>query len=144
MKKILIVLIIFTLTIIIIGTLIVFFQKQYKATPTLPQQIPQNEEAVFSRLGIIRTKTKDNPLIPLVVKPSFFYDTKNTPFIEELNSKLSLMQKIIKTYFEQYTRKELLKKGENNIKSELIVLLNKELILGKIKILYFEEYIFFE
>ena len=44
----------------------------------------------------------------------------------------------------QYTKDELVGKGEQKIKSDLTELINRELVLGKIKTLYFSDYIFFE
>ena len=47
-------------------------------------------------------------------------------------------------YFSGYTEKELLAKGERNVKEELCSLINEQLVLGKIKNVYFDQYLFFE
>ena len=100
--------------------------------------------SIFSDFGRLRTFTKDNPQIPVVVLPFISYKTENTFLYEELCQKQRKIKSIILQFFTQKTQKELYLLGENSIKSQLLQLINEELSMGKIEALYFEEYIFLE
>jgi flagellar FliL protein len=53
------------------------------------------------------------------------------------------MQKsIIADFFSNYTEKELRSMGEIQIKEQLCELLNKQFVLGQIKSIYFNDYLF--
>lgn len=100
--------------------------------------------SVFSDFGRLRTFTADNPQIPVVVLPFISYKTENSFLYEELCQKQRKIRTIILQFFTQKTQKELFSMGEEIVKSELLKLINKELAMGKIEALYFEEYIFLE
>ena len=100
--------------------------------------------SIFSDFGRLRTFTKDNPQIPVVVLPFISYKTENTFLYEELCQKQRKIKSIILQFFTQKTQKELYLLGENSIKSQLLQKINDELSMGKIEALYFEEYIFLE
>ena len=100
--------------------------------------------SVFSDFGRLRTFTADNPQIPVVVLPFLSYKTENTFLYEELCQKQRKIKSIILQFFTQKTQKELFSMGEEIVKSQILLLINNELSMGKIEALYFEEYIFLE
>ena len=100
--------------------------------------------SVFSDFGRLRTFTSDKPQIPVVVLPFLSYKTENTFLYEELCQKQRKIKSIILQFFTQKTQKELFSMGEEIVKSQILLLINNELSMGKIEALYFEEYIFLE
>ena len=100
--------------------------------------------SVFSDFGRLRTCTADKPQIPVVVLPFLSYKTENTFLYEELCQKQRKIKSIILQFFTQKTQKELFSMGEEIVKSQILLLINNELSMGKIEALYFEEYIFLE
>lgn len=48
------------------------------------------------------------------------------------------------TYFASHTQKELYTIGEKKIKEELLNQINEQLIFGKIKAVYFDDYFYFD
>ena len=100
--------------------------------------------SVFSDFGRLRTFTADKPQIPVVVLPFLSYKTENTFLYEELCQKQRKIKSMILQFFTQKTQKELFSMGEEIVKSQILLLINNELSMGKIEALYFEEYIFLE
>lgn len=100
------------------------------------------ETAVYSELGRLRGVTSDSPTVPIVITPFFTYPASDTAFFEELVQKKRLIRSIMMEYFALHSKDELLEMGENKVKDELIARINGELVLGKIDVLYFNEYIF--
>lgn len=142
-----------TVLILVFGTAIAFVSGRAKPGTALRKRDPAPgvlekkigpEETVFSHIGTIRCVTSDTPAVPLVITPYFRCSADDNAFYEELTQKVRKMRLIIGGYTEQYTRAELLHRGEDKIKSDLTDLINRELVLGKIEKLYFSEYIFFE
>ena len=101
-----------------------------------------SELAVFSGFQQLRFATSDNPPVPVILAPYFTYEEGDTELNEELNLKMRHFRAIFADYFSAHTQKELTEKGEAEIKAELTEKINSELVLGKIKNLYFSEYIF--
>ena len=92
----------------------------------------------------LRCSTADTPSIPIVITMYFRYKKDDTAFHEELRQKTRRIRVIISEYTGQYTRQQLLEKGEQKLKADLTDLINRELVLGKIDTLYFSDYIFLE
>ncbi|WP_428770976.1 hypothetical protein V1L52_03785 [Treponema sp. HNW] len=143
----------FAAAVLIFGTAIAFVSGKAEPGTALRKKDPSPEvlekkiqpgEAVFSHVGTIRCSTSDTPPVPLVITPYFRYSAEDRAFYEELTQKVRKIRLIIGEYTEQYTRAELLRRGEEKIKNDLTDLINRELVLGKIENLYFSEYIFFE
>ena len=110
-----------------------------------PTEIQKNiEYSLFSDFGRLRTYTCDNPQIPIVVLPFLSYKTENSFLYEELCQKQRKIKSIILQYFTQKTQEELFSLGEENIKTQILTLINNEVSMGKIESIYFEEYIFLE
>ncbi len=112
--------------------------------PTSIANSPNSKTSVYTQIGTLRCSTSDDPAIPLVVSPYFPYPTDDVVFYEELFKKNLKLRSLITSYFENFTQKELLETGEQNVKQELITIINAELVLGSIDTLYFAEYIFLE
>ena len=127
---------------------------QYRRADPSPQKVMSSSSKsdqkldAYTELGQIRTVTKaeegEAGGIRLVVSPWFSYQSGDTALFEELAQKNRQEKSIIMNYFSGYTEKELLAKGERNVKEELCSLINEQLVLGKIKNVYFDQYLFFE
>ncbi|NLK45704.1 MAG: hypothetical protein GX297_03515 [Treponema sp.] len=97
---------------------------------------------VYSDIGRLRAITSDIPPVSLVVTPFFTFPSTDEAFFEELVQKKRRLRSIILDYFTLHSKNELLTMGDTKVKQELIEKLNAELMLGKIDVLYFSEYIF--
>lgn len=126
---------------------------QYRRADPSPQKVTHSGKKnqkldAFTELGQIRAVTKaeegEEGGILLVVSPWFSYQSGDTALFEELAQKNRQEKAIILNYFGSYTEKELLAKGERNVKEELLSLINEQLVLGKITNVYFDQYLFFE
>ena len=102
----------------------------------------------FTDLGQIRAITKpdsdeaNGTLV--IVTPWFSYPQGDSVLLEELYQKEVQEKQIIAEYISSRTLKELKEKGEKQVKEELLSLLNSQFVLGKIRGVYFTDYIFFE
>ncbi len=97
--------------------------------------------SVYSQLGRLRAATADTPPVSLIISPYFPYPSEDAAFFEELSLKNRKLKLVILDYFSALTAKDLKKKGELKVKEELLQLLNKELVMGSVSALYFDEYI---
>lgn len=139
---------------ILITTLALLFSgklnpgKSYRKSDISPEELARIDKTgktqVFTELGTIRTGTRDDPSIPIVIKPYFSYPSADTQYYEELCRKTRKMQLLITSYFADFTKEQLLENGEQKVKQDLLQLINDELVLGQISALYFEQYIFFD
>lgn len=152
-QRILLLIISGILLVLLFGTVIAFISGKAQPGKDLRKEDPSpttlvteisDDEAVFSKIGILRCSTGDEPPIPLVINPYFPYPANDMAFYEELSKKTQKMRILIAEYVASYTREELLATGEETIKQELVDMINAQLVLGEIDVLYFSEYIFFE
>ena len=146
---------------IVIGTLVSFALK--KAHPgknirtpdpsplaVSSMSAPDNTKLdAFTGLGRLRAATKPDPKksvggTPVVVTPWFSYPAGDRAFYEELSQKSTIMRAVITEYFLKYTEDELLSRGEEKIKADLLTALNERLSLNKIQAIYFSDYLFIE
>lgn len=145
---------IFIVSFILITTCALLISGRFKPGKTLrktdiqPEELSQttvagNQEA-FTGLGTIRTGTHDKPSVPIVITPFFSYPADDTQYYEELCRKTDRISLLIKNYFAEFTKEQLLENGEQKVKKDLLQLINDELVLGQISTLYFEQYIFFD
>lgn len=140
--------------ILLLVTLIVFKTKNPSLNTNLrridptPEQIQQSnkksDNAIYTALGTLRTTTSDLPPITIVIAPYFPYDATKQEFYEEIAQKTRKIKQLFISYFLDKTKEELLIKGEQGIKAEILSQINEEFVLGKISELYFSQYIFFE
>ena len=75
----------------------------------------------------------------LIFRVYLSYDKTNTELYEDINLSLYKIKPIFTEYFKDFTKEELLQKGEIKIKGELKSEVNKILVLGKIDDIFFEE-----
>ncbi len=128
-------------------------KSKYRHADPTPKQVINTSLKTNSRLsaytdvGQIRTVTKGSDSrtgILLLVSPWFSYQANDTALFEELAQKDKLEKSIIIGFFSEYTKDELLAMGEQKIKEDIKNRINNELVLGKIKDVYFDQYLFFE
>ncbi|MCQ2610966.1 MAG: hypothetical protein MJ169_04400 [Treponema sp.] len=125
------------------------FSTYRRADPDEKSVSKDTETQVFKELGSLRLLTKsDNPeestATVLVITPWFSFTSEDNSFYEELSLKKGLLVSCVSSYFASYTQKELLSMGEKKVKQELCDKLNSILEMGKIKAVFFDEYIFFD
>lgn len=133
--------------VIVFGTFIYFvgnlFKEENSSEKKDEQPILLNADSfeIYKKIGRIRTSTKDE--IPIVISVYFPFPKEDREFYEEISVKNQSLKAVISSYFLDYTKEELERKGEIPIKSDILSLLNEKLVLNKIPELYFEEYLFF-
>lgn len=148
----------FLLAFLILATIIILFVKGPRATENYRIADPEPAKVVnyssktsdkvdaFTQLKQIRTHTKaENQQgfgTTVVISAWFTYPSGDKTFYEELSQKERMEESIITEYFTRYTEDELRQKGEKKIKEELLQELNENLVLGQIRTLYFDEYMF--
>ena len=101
---------------------------------------------VFAGLGRIRCSLKPegdtNVRCPVVISPWFNDDKNDIQFDEEPSKKAPLFKSLISSYFTNGTKTHFQEIGEEQVKKEILSILNEHLVLGKIDELFFSEYIF--
>lgn len=106
--------------------------------------------AAYTGLGTIRcitapeADTPDDPGTAVVITPWLSYPEEDTVFYEELARKRLIITGIFTSYFNAYTKVELLSRTEEKIKQDLAEQINEQMSLGKIEEIYFTDYIFLE
>lgn len=146
---------------IVIGTLVSFALKKAQPGKNIrtpdpsplavsSMSAPDNTKLdAFTGLGRLRAAAKPDPKkaaggTPVVVTPWFPYPAGDRAFYEELSQKSTIMRAVITEYFSKYTEDELLSRGEEKIKADLLAALNERLSLNKIQAIYFSDYLFIE
>lgn len=148
------------IAVIVITTGIFFASGPHKAGEDLrksdpsPQKVvnlsykTQDHVSAFTEMGQIRVITKapseTEAGTMLIVSPWFSYPEGDTVFFEELSQKHLQLKAIISDYFATRTKEELFTIGEPAIKNQLKKQINEMLVLGQIRDVYFDQYIFFE
>ena len=125
---------------------------KYRVADPTPQKITSKQDKkngkmeAFTELEQLRLLTKapdeNSTGSVIILTPWFSYPEGDISFHEELSLKRKQESSIIIDYFSNYTEQELRSKGESNIKNELCTLINKEMVLGQIKNVYFYDYLF--
>lgn len=137
---------------IIFGTAVAFVSKKAipganlrKIDPSLEKVQAENKSkgnvSAYAELGELRAGTRNHETV-IVIEPWFPYPSEDTAFYEELSQKTREMKSIILTYFSAHSKDELMKKGENKVKEDILEEINNQLVLGKLKTVYFNEYLF--
>jgi len=103
--------------------------------------IPPKEYALYGDLGQLRAVTADNPPVTVVIKPFLEYKASDTAFQEELVAKKEALKKNILDWFSLESAYRLSSELPQNIKQALMDRINKQLILGTIHNIYFEEFV---
>lgn len=142
--------------IILLGTLIGFLSGKASFTTyrhSDPSDVSEVSDVTdktrsFKEIGKIRALVKPDDEssagINLVINPWFLYEENDVSFKEELSYKKQAFITVILNYFGTKTKSELKSAGENRIKEDLLELINEKLEMGKIKQIFFEDYIFLE
>ena len=134
---------------IVIGTVAAFVKKtrdrasgrQEEESDAGSAYIPPKEYALYGDLGQLRAVTADNPPITVVIKPFLEYKASDTAFQEELVANKEALKKNILDWFSLESAYRLSSELPQNIKQALMDRINKQLILGTIHNIYFEEFV---
>lgn len=96
-------------------------------------------------LGFSQNKfQKKDEQVVIVVSPWFSYPAEDKALFEELSLKERQIKSIFTNYFSALTFSQIRAKGENLIKEELLQKINENLVMGQIRAVYFNDYIFIE
>lgn len=102
----------------------------------------------FTDIGQLRIFTRqtsgDDSRVVIVVSPWFSYPADDKALFEELSLKERQIKAVFTNYFSALTFNQIKSKGEKTIKEELLQKINENLIMGKIRAVYFNDYVFIE
>ena len=101
-------------------------------------------EQIFSGMGRLRLPVSGSHAATVILSISFPYDPGDRPFSEELAARIGNFRTIAGEYFLSFELAEIKRKGEEEIKIELLDRFNNILRLGKIEILYFNDFMIIE
>ncbi|MBQ6780656.1 MAG: hypothetical protein IJP62_05420 [Treponema sp.] len=157
LNKVLVVTLAGIAVVIILGTAVAIFSKKAvpgaglrKNDPT-PEQtaaiFQKQQKSAFTKIGQLRTSTapdeNDNRSV-IVITPWLEYAGNDAAFFEELDTKLRSIRASITNYFNNFTKDQLLFRGESLVKADLLFQINESLVLGKVTAIYFNEYQFLD
>ena len=106
--------------------------------------------AAYTGLGTIRCITSpaaddsEDAGTAVVITPWLSYPEEDTVFYEELARKRLIITGVFTSYFNAYTKEQLLSRTEEKIKQDIMEQINEQMSLGKISGIYFTDYIFLE
>jgi flagellar basal body-associated protein FliL len=95
---------------------------------------------IFTGMGRLRLSLAPPSSAVAIVSVTFPYDPGDKAFSEELASRLPDLRNAAVEYFGSFGTDILLNKDEAELKAELLSSFNSLLRLGKIEILYFDDY----
>lgn len=101
--------------------------------------IEEKNPVLFGDIGTLRAVTKDKATV--VITPYIEYDKTDTAFQEELVKKKQDIRETVTAYFSIRTANEIRNTTENQIKTQILDLLNELFTLNKIKKIYFENFL---
>jgi flagellar basal body-associated protein FliL len=127
--------------VLVIGT-IYGFAKRGKTSQLAapPPAVTGTNENIFSGLGLMRIPTAEPESETLIISIAFPYNKNDSPFFEELASRVGWFKSITTDYFGALTAGEIAGLNIESVKSELLRRYNAELRLGQIRELYIEEF----
>lgn len=111
-----------------------------RSSPGPRIDLPREGEAVYSRLGAIRSTTRGEPSAVVAVTIAFPYPADDRAFKEELDDKTSRLREICTDFFAEKSAESLHPAFEGALKSELRDRLNAQLYLGRIRELWFSDF----
>jgi len=108
-----------------------------------------DQERIFTGIGRLRLPTADpdqygTPGTVAVLSVTFPYSPEDRAFSEELAARTVDFRSITAEYFAVHTAADLVKRGEEAIKKDLLDRFNRILRLGKIRLLYFNDFLILE
>ncbi|AEF83422.1 flagellar basal body-associated protein FliL [Leadbettera azotonutricia ZAS-9] len=139
----LIVLALIILLVIIAGVVWALFlkpQDNAKPAQTSSRVSPVESGNTFTGIGRLRLPLGDNQPATAIVSITFPYNPGDKAFSEELASRVGEFRALTSAYFKSRTASQLEKVDEEEIKKALLDQYNGVLRLGKIEILYFNDY----
>jgi len=106
----------------------------------VPKPDPDGRTAVFADIGVLRAKTADTEPVTVVVSPFIPYPSDDLAFREELVQKTRMLRTSILGWFAARSLSEIDKLGEDGVKRELLAVINANLVMGRVEVLYFDEF----
>ncbi len=160
LPKVLLIILASVVAIITLGTIINIATRDtaigsnYRHSDPEPQKVIKNSKKTdqsvdaYTAMGQLRINTKgaeeNTPGALLVVSPWFTYPSADTALFEELQQKERQEKSLITNYFSRFTKEDLLARGEATVKTDIVELINSQLVMGKVRAVYFDQYTFFE
>ena len=112
------------------------------------QSAPETQEFaeahIFTGIGRLRLSTAGPQSAMVILTITFPYIPTDRAFAEELAARIGDFRTIAGDYFLSFNIEELLVKDEEEIKAELLELFNQVLRLGRIQILFFNDFLLFD
>ncbi|MCL2834192.1 MAG: enolase [Treponema sp.] len=144
------------LVLVIIGLTLyslVFGKKGDAAVPAaVPAGVPQtvqdnsDSESIFTGIGRLRLPAADSDVTGsvVVISITFPYDPDDWAFTEELAARIKDFRTIAGDFMLETNTSELSKMSEDQLKNTLLERFNRILRLGKIRTLYFNDFMVIE
>ncbi|MDR1211937.1 MAG: flagellar basal body protein FliL [Spirochaetaceae bacterium] len=101
-------------------------------------------ERVFTGIDRIRASTGGERPAAVILSVTFPYDPSDRFFVEELSARVGDFRRVSVEYFASLTSGDLTRLNEGEIKAELLRRYNAGLRLGRISVLYFNEFMILE
>ena len=134
----------FLLILIASGTLIAFLGNRETLSaneaPTYSPYILREGKSIYSEFKQIRIISSDKEPATIVLNPFLEYDTDNIPLREEIVQKKEILKNAITSWFLQYSWYSIETQKESDIKKALLEEINKNLKMGYVSAIYFEEF----
>jgi flagellar basal body-associated protein FliL len=118
--------------------------KPLYTVPSKTVSHPQPADNIFTGIGRIRAITGDNLPQTVVVSIAFPYDKTDVPFAEELASQIAEFRALTFSFFKSLSAEDIRRMGEDSIKTILLDRYNATLRLGRISVLYFNDFMTLE
>ena len=98
----------------------------------------------FTGIGRLRLSTAEPQSAMVIVTITFPYSPEDRAFSEELAVRVRNFRAITEDYFQSTNAKDLRNKSEAQVKADLLERFNRQLRLGKIQTLYFNDFMIFD
>jgi flagellar basal body-associated protein FliL len=146
LSRIILILVLALVLVIAVGTVYALALRPRTAPALAPPPPPAAtpDAAVFTGLGRLRCPTAGPGPALVILQASFPYFPGDRPFSEELALRLRDFRALTAAYFAALSPEELRRKGDDEVKAELLARYNALLRLGRIEALYFNEYMVVE
>jgi flagellar basal body-associated protein FliL len=108
---------------------------------TAASTAPAATEKTFRGIGRIRATLADTAAATVVVEPCFPYDSADRAFAEELAAHVQDFRNATRAYFKTISTKSPTLDNTDAVKQALLARYNDFLLLGRIKTLYFVDFI---
>lgn len=106
----------------------------------VPKPDTDGKIAVFGDIGALRAITAGSEPVTVVVSPFIPYPSADLAFREELVQKTRILRTSILGWFAARSLSDIAKLGEDGVKRELLAVINANLVMGRIEVLYFDEF----